>query len=96
MGVQRALRAHLVICGRVQGVGFRASAEDEAVRLGLTGYVKNLWSGEVEAVVEGEAASVEAFIDWCRLGPPLARVDRVVASRKPYEGEFEGFSTTAD
>jgi acylphosphatase len=89
------LRAHLVISGRVQGVGFRATAEDEAQRLGLQGLVRNLWSGEVEAVVEGEAGAVEAFIAWCRQGPPLSRVDRVDVSRQAPRGDFKDFRITS-
>jgi acylphosphatase len=89
------LRAHLVISGRVQGVGYRASAEDEAQRLGLKGLVRNLWGGEVEAVVEGEVAAVEAFIAWCRQGPPLSRVDRVDVSRQAPRGEFKDFRVSS-
>lgn len=67
----------LLIHGRVQGVYYRASAETEANLLGLDGWVRNLKSGEVEALVAGPEADVEAFIDWARKGPPAAEVTRV-------------------
>jgi acylphosphatase len=74
------LSIHLLIHGRVQGVGYRAWFADEAVRRGLSGWVRNLRSGEVEAVVAGPAATVEALIAACRGGPIGARVDGVVRS----------------
>lgn len=64
------------IAGWVQGVGFRFSAQHEAMRLGLVGYVRNLPSGEVEGAAEGQADSVERFVAWCRSGPRGARVER--------------------
>ncbi|MBE3589472.1 MAG: acylphosphatase [Firmicutes bacterium] len=69
----------LLIVGRVQGVGFRAAARRQALALGLCGWVRNLPDGRVEAWAEGDAAAVKAFEDWCRQGPPAARVDRVEA-----------------
>lgn len=69
--------AHLVISGRVQGVWYRASAREAALRFGVTGWVRNLPNGDVEAFAEGNRDDVERFIDWCRQGPPHARVDRV-------------------
>ncbi len=68
---------HLVIRGRVQGVGYRASMADEARRLGVTGWVRNRRDGAVEAVVGGDAAAVAAIIDWAKKGPPGARVTEV-------------------
>ena len=75
--------------GRVQGVGFRAALEHEARRHGLAGWVRNRHDGTVEAVVAGEAGSVQALLAWARSGPPLARVDRVEVS--PEGGRHEGF-----
>jgi acylphosphatase len=67
----------LLIEGRVQGVGYRASLAEEALALGLCGWVCNRRDGSVEACVEGDAHSVEAIIAWSRHGPPAARVTHV-------------------
>ena len=67
----------LVIQGRVQGVLFRESLRQEAERLGVTGWVRNRANGDVEALVQGEPAAVEALTLWSHRGPPAARVDRV-------------------
>ena len=72
-----AVRAHLVVRGRVQGVWYRGSMEDEAERLGVAGWVRNRPDGSVEAEVEGEPGAVEALIAWARRGPPAARVTDV-------------------
>lgn len=84
-------RAHLWISGRVQGVTFRASTRDEAGRLELSGWVKNLQDGRVEAVVEGKAEAVDELVDWCHEGPSLARVENVETEESAFTGEFDGF-----
>lgn len=61
--------------GRVQGVVFRASAVEEAERLGVTGTVRNLPDGAVEVVATGAQADVERLVAWCRQGPRWARVE---------------------
>jgi len=78
--------------GRVQGVFFRASARNEALRLGLTGYAKNLADGRVEAVACGEAPALEEFQRWLQHGPPAARVDEVSSEDGP-DRVFTGFAT---
>ena len=65
---------HIVIRGRVQGVGYRAFVEDEARQRGLQGWVRNRRDGSVEAVFTGPAAEVEAAIEACRRGPFSASV----------------------
>ena len=73
-----ALRSvHLRIKGLVQGVSYRASARDEALRSGLTGWVRNLPNGDVEAFAQGQTTAVAAFVEWCRTGPDEARVSEV-------------------
>ena len=66
-----------LVAGKVQGVFFRASTREQAVRLGLGGYAKNLADGRVEVVAVGEAERIEALARWLERGPPMARVDRV-------------------
>ena len=70
----------LLIHGKVQGVYYRASAQTEALKLKLSGWVRNLQSGDVEALVSGPEDAVDTFIDWTRQGPPAARVLRVEVS----------------
>ena len=84
-------RVWLRIAGRVQGVGFRFSAVDEARRLGLTGWVRNTYDGDVELIAEGDAQRLQQLVAWCRSGPPGARVTRVEDKWLPYTGEFDGF-----
>jgi acylphosphatase len=80
-------RAHVNMSGRVQGVGFRYAAADEARERGLAGWVRNLDSGDVEAVFEGPAQAVEDMLRWCREGPPGSFVREVrVDWQEPYEG----------
>lgn len=64
----------LTIAGRVQGVGYRAWMVDEAVRLGVSGWVRNRPDGSVEALVHGDSAAVEELLRACRRGPRLAAV----------------------
>jgi acylphosphatase len=70
----------LIISGRVQGVGYRDWLVGEATRLGVRGWVRNLGTDQVEAVVCGEAASVEAIVEQCRRGPIWASVTGVQRS----------------
>lgn len=70
-------RAHVFISGQVQGVFFRQEAKDRARTRGVTGWVRNLPDGRVEAVFEGSEESIESVIDWCRRGPSLAEVNSV-------------------
>lgn len=78
--MQTETRAHVTLSGRVQGVGFRYATADEARRRNLTGWVRNLDSGSVEAVFEGPPTSVEDMVRWCEDGPPGAYVRDVRVS----------------
>jgi acylphosphatase len=71
---------HLRITGLVQGVGYRVAFEREARAMHLAGWVRNRLDGSVEAVVAGDAASLERIIAWARRGPAAARVDQVVVT----------------
>jgi acylphosphatase len=86
-------RVRLQIRGLVQGVSYRASATSAARRIGVTGWVRNQPDGSVVAEVQGSPADVDAMIDWCKDGPPSARVDGVdVTDIAAVTGEA-GFST---
>ncbi len=82
---------HLVIAGRVQGVAFRARAVGEATRLGLSGWVRNRMDGTVEARAEGAPDAVQAFVAWCRRGPPAAQVQEIQVTDVPATGLDRGF-----
>jgi acylphosphatase len=84
-------RVRLIISGRVQGVFFRASTLEEALGLGLSGWVRNLPDGGVEVLAEGEGSNIQKLIDWCHHGPPYAQVALVEVSEESYSGEFNGF-----
>jgi len=88
------VRAEIVVKGRVQGVFFRASAQQQGLQLGLTGEVRNLPDGSVEAIVEGEKRAVDDFVDWCRRGPPSAEVEAVEVKLRPPRDEFRTFTVT--
>ncbi|EGG98999.1 Acylphosphate phosphohydrolase2C putative [gamma proteobacterium IMCC2047] len=67
------------VSGKVQGVWFRQSTKEQALKQGLTGYAKNLPDGRVEALLCGDAESVESVVRWLHKGPELSRVDEVVS-----------------
>jgi acylphosphatase len=72
-----SVRARIVVRGRVQGVWYRGSARDEARSLGLVGWARNRADGSVEILAQGPATALDRFVEWCREGPPLARVRSV-------------------
>jgi acylphosphatase len=83
----------VIISGEVQGVGFRFHTRIKSRNLDLKGFVRNLDSGEVEAVFEGEEDKVKEMIEWCKKGPDSALVKDVKVEFENYTGEFEGFDT---
>jgi len=85
------VRAHVFVSGRVQGVFFRSETQHEANRRNVSGWVRNLPDRRVEAVFEGEKDDVEMLIEFCRRGPPGARVTRVQVRWERYTGEFRVF-----
>ncbi len=84
-------RVHVYVSGRVQGVFFRAETERTAINLKLTGWVRNMEDGRVEALLEGEDTDVDKMLVWCRTGSPHARVDHVTIIEEPYTGNLHGF-----
>ena len=70
-------RVRAIVSGRVQGVSYRASTVEAAEARNLTGWVRNLPDGRVELEAQGDTAQVDSLLDWCRQGPPAARVDGV-------------------
>ena len=77
-----------LVSGKVQGVFFRASARNEALRLGVHGHARNLSDGRVEVIASGSAEALHQLEQWLWQGPPAARVDEV--TRSPHEGEVQG------
>ncbi len=86
------IRAHVIVSGHVQGVFYRDTTQRQANANGVTGWVRNLPDGRVEAVFEGEEQAVRRLIDWCWRGPPHAYVTDVEVTIEPYSGAFSGFS----
>lgn len=84
------LRAHVLVSGTVQGVYYRANTRDAARERDVSGWVRNLDDGRVEAVFEGDENAVESMIEWCHTGSPRAQVDDVAVTREAPEG-VEGF-----
>ena len=89
-------QVHLIVRGMVQGVFFRASAQREARRLGLSGWVKNRGDGAVEIVAEGEEDDVKDLLAWTQRGPSTARVEQVDTRWRSYTGEFSEFKIVPD
>lgn len=86
------MRVHIVVSGRVQGVFFRAGAQQQARELGLGGWARNLVDGRVEFVCEGEKDAVEQFVEWCKQGPPGAKVAQCDVAYEETKGGFDDFS----
>lgn len=82
---------HLRVFGRVQGVYYRASAQREAKRLGLTGWVKNRNDSSVELVAEGEETGIKDLVAWANHGPGAARVERVDVRWRSFVGDYFDF-----
>jgi len=85
------IKAHILVSGIVQGVFFRAETQRKARQLGLTGWVKNLDDGRVEAVFEGEKNKVEQMIEWTKKGPPGAFVTHLELKWEKSQDELDSF-----
>ena len=87
MPADQRSRAHLWISGRVQGVFFRQETARLARAAGISGWVRNLSDGRVEAVFEGDPAAVQSLVKWASSGPPMAYVEQVETEKEAPEGE---------
>jgi len=85
------VRARLFISGRVQGVFYRATCRDEVGLRGLSGWVRNLPDGRVEALLQGPCDQVESMIAWCFKGPRGAQVDDVAVTYEDAGDDLSGF-----
>lgn len=86
------IRAHVLVNGMVQGVFFRSETRRMARRCNVTGWVRNLSDGRVEAILEGEKENVERVIEFCKKGPSSARITATEISFGNYTGKFDKFS----
>lgn len=92
LAAMERIHVDLRISGTVQGVWYRRSAVDEALRLGVTGFARNEPDGTVRVEAEGTRAAIDRFIVWCRIGPSRAQVEQVRISEGPVVG-FADFVT---
>lgn len=88
MSEEATIARHVVVRGRVQGVGFRAFVEHHAIQRGLTGWVRNRRDGSVEAVFAGPEKTVNGMIAACRIGPLSGHVD-ALDQREASDGELK-------
>jgi len=88
------VKAHVYVQGRVQGVFYRDWTLRQARALGLTGWVKNLSDGKVEAIFEGSKSAVEQVIEKCKEGPKLAKVEHTDIIWESPTSEFSSFEVT--
>jgi acylphosphatase len=89
---KKKTRVHVFIRGKVQGVYFRQNTKQVATRCRVTGWVRNLPDGRVEAIFEGDKVDVNEVIEWCHIGPPKAKVEDVDVRFEKYTGEFANFT----
>ena len=89
-------RLHIIATGKVQGVYFRAGAQEKALSLGLTGFVKNRDNDSVELIAEGEQDALEELLMWCSKGPKDAKVKDMEFAWEDFAGEFSEFEIIRD
>ena len=86
------IQYEIIVTGRVQGVWYRKYTQERANELGIRGWVKNTPDGNVLVVAQAEKKDIETFIDYLKIGPPLARVDKILTSEIHVSGDFDNFS----
>lgn len=87
---------HLLVEGRVQGVGFRAATQRTAEHLKVTGWVRNLADGRIEIRAEGSVEALESLLSWAKQGPRWSNVRHLDVQRSAATHEFHGFVIKAD
>jgi len=85
-------RLHVIVEGRVQGVGFRYFVQETAIELELKGWVRNRWDGSVEVLVEGDPDVLNQLLEELHRGPRSSIIERVIPQWLPATGEFSRFS----
>ena len=91
MEQDKIVRVHSWVQGRVQGVGFRAFVQQNAMQIGVTGWVRNVGCNTVEAVAEGTKEQIERFLEMIKRGPSVSRVDESREEWEQVTGEFKSF-----
>jgi len=91
---QQNERLHAVVDGLVQGVGFRAFVTDQAYELGIVGWVRNTYGGQVEVLAEGPREALLMLANALREGPPISQVTQITTEWQPATGEFDHFRVT--
>ena len=86
------IQYEIKVTGRVQGVWFRRFSQEKAGILGIKGWVKNTPDGNVTIVAQGEKKDLETFLDYLKIGPPRARVDKIIWSEIQGLGDFNNFN----
>ena len=87
-------RIHIFVSGKVQGVFFRENTRKKAAEFGLSGFVRNLPNGKVEAVFEGDKEKIEKIIQWIKKGPETAQIENIEIDWQNYQEEFINFEIT--
>ncbi len=90
--VNQKMQRYILISGKVQGVGFRHFTRQNALKLGVHGYAKNLPNGKVEVVAEGDKATLDALVSILWKGPPASKVEDVKVEARPHSGEYNSFA----
>ncbi len=86
------IQYEIKVTGRVQGVWYRKFAEEKANELGIKGWVKNTVDDSVLLMAQGEEIELETFINWLRIGPPLARVNKITKAKMNLLSNFDNFT----
>ena len=89
--VSQSMQLHILVSGRVQGVGFRYFVQRNAEKFGVRGYAKNLTNGDVEVLAEGDKAALDEFLVLLKQGPPAGRIDRIQIDELECSGGYTGY-----